>query len=90
MLDVVAESKDRLPAGHRVGAYDGVHGLENIADVLGSSTFPRVYLEPILIRRLFEFRLCVGCGERLEEFLNGGRDAVIDFVARCPEGVCFC
>ena len=34
-----------------------------------------------------EARLGVGCSERVEKFLVGGGDAIIEFVARGPESV---
>ena len=41
-LHVVADGEDGLPARDRVGADDGVHGVERLADVFGGAARRRV------------------------------------------------
>lgn len=87
LLDVVAHGEDALPARHGVRADDGVDRLEELAHVLGGAPLGAVQLEAVALSRLVEARLGVGCREGVEEALQGLRDAVVDLVAGCPEGV---
>ncbi len=87
-LDVMAGAKDGLPAGDRVGADQGVDGLEDLADVLGGTTLGSVDLKVVALGSVVEERLGRENGQLVEEALQSGRDAVVELVARSPEGVC--
>lgn len=87
-LRVVAHGEDALPARHRVGAHHRVHGRQLVADVLGRAPGCRVQLELVLLGALVEGWLREGGGQPFEEFLVGLGDAVVDFVAGGPEGIC--
>ena len=63
-------------------------GFEDLTDVLGGTTWFGVNLETVLFSGFVKFGLSVGGGQRLEEFLDGSGDAVVDLVAGGPEGVC--
>jgi hypothetical protein len=81
VADVAADWENALPSGHRVGPNDGMNGLEHAADVFGGATLLVVKLEAGAFGDLVEVRLCKGRGQRLEEFLEGLADLVVDFVA---------
>jgi hypothetical protein len=66
----------------------GVHGGEVGADVFGGAARLGVQLEVVFFGRTVEFGLGVGGGEGFEEFLVGRGQAVVEFVAGGPEGVC--
>lgn len=87
-LDVVADGEDGLPAGDGVGADDGVDGLEGLADVLGGAALLRVDGEAVALGRVVEGRLGRVGGQSVEEAAERGGDAVVELVARGPEGVC--
>lgn len=87
-LHVMAYSEDRFPASDGIGADHGVHGFENLADVLRRAARLGVDLEVVLSGSFVEFGLRVGRREAFEELLIGLRDPVVDFVPGCPEGVC--
>jgi hypothetical protein len=57
----MTESKNALPARNGVGAYDGMDGFENFADVFGGAAGFGIDLEAVLLGCFVEFRLCVGC-----------------------------
>ena len=86
-LDVVANAEDGLPAGDRVGADEGVDGLQQLADVLGRATLGRVDLEVVALGGVVEERLGREDGQLIEETLEGGRDAVVELISRGPESV---
>jgi hypothetical protein len=60
-LHMVSESEDALPASDGVGAYDGVDGFEDFADVFGGAAGRGIDLEAILLGCFVEFWLRVGC-----------------------------
>lgn len=86
-LHVVAHGKHRLPPRDRVGADDGVHGLEHLADVLRRAARRRVHGEVVALGGGREERLRVVRGERVEEGAQRRGDAVVQLVAGRPEGV---
>jgi hypothetical protein len=87
VLDVAADGEDGLPPCDGVGADDGMDGLELGADVLGGAAGLVVEGEAGLFGDLVEGGLLEGDGEGLEELLVRLADAVVDLIARCPEGV---
>lgn len=74
---VLADGEHGLPAGDRVGANDGVDGLEQLADVLGGAARLGEELEAVAGGGLVEAWLRVGGGQGLEEALVWLRDAVV-------------
>jgi len=81
VLDVPSDGEDALPARNRIGAHDGVDGLEVGSDVLGGATGLVVEPEAGSLGDLAEARLLKGGRETLEELLVRLADAVVDFVA---------
>lgn len=86
-LAVVTDGIDGLPAGDGVGADDGVDGLEDLAHVLRSAALAAVHAEAVTLGRLVEERLRVIRSQGVEEGAQGGRDALVELVARGPECV---
>lgn len=87
VLDVVAHGEHGLPARHRIRAHDGMDSLEHIADILGSTAGGGEELEIVFLGCCVEVWLgVVGC-ERVEKAPECGRDAIVQFVSRGPEGV---
>ena len=62
MLNVVADSEYRLPAGDWVCADDRVDGGELFANVIGGAPLGRVHFEAAVFGSLVEFWLRVGGG----------------------------
>lgn len=87
VLDVVAHGEDRLPAGHGVGAHDGVDSLKYFSDVLGSSTRRSEEFEVVLLGCCVEVWLGVVGRESVEETPEGWRDAVVELIAGGPKCV---
>ena len=87
LLRVDADGIDGLPARDGVGAHDGVNGREVGADILRGAAGAFEKGEPALGGDGVELRLGEGAGQGLVEFLVGFRDAVVDVVAGCPQGV---
>lgn len=85
----MTQSEDGFPTCNRVCAHNGVDGFQYFADVLRSPTLTRKDLEAVLVSGFFEEGLSVGGGKGFEEFLVRSGDAVINFIAGCPKGVCF-
>jgi hypothetical protein len=88
VLHVPADGEDALPPGHGVCAHDGVNGFELRADVFDGASRLVVELEAGLFGDALEAGLLEGDGEGLEELLIGLAEAVVELVARGPEGVC--
>ena len=82
-----ADGIDGLPAGDGVGADDRVDGREIGADVLRGAARAFEKGEPSFGGDGVELRLGEGAGQGLVELLVGFRDAVVDVVARCPQGI---
>lgn len=87
-LDVVADGEHALPPRHRVRADYRVDRFQHLAYVLGRPARRRVYLEVVPVGRLVEGGLCVVRGQCVQEAPQRLRDAVVELVARGPEGVC--
>ena len=85
LLDVMADSKDALPTGNRVGTNNWVNGLKHIADVFGSSSGSGKERESIRIGGLFEARLCVVGSQAVQEVLQRLGDAIVELIPRCPQ-----
>jgi hypothetical protein len=64
-----------------------VDGFEDLTDVLGGTTWFGVNLETVLFSGIVKFGLSICGGQRLEEFLDGSGDAIVNLVAGGPEGV---
>lgn len=84
----MSDGKHGLPPRHRIRANDGMHGFKNVADVFGRSSGGGIQLEVTVFRRFGEFWLRVCCRQGLEELLVRSGDAIVEVVARCPEGIC--
>ena len=85
VLDVMADSKDALPTGNRVGTNNWVNGFKHIADVFGSSSRSGKERESIRIGGLFETRLCVVGSQAVQEVLQRLGDAIVELIPRCPQ-----
>lgn len=88
VLNVATDREDALPSSHGVCSHNGVNCLELSAHVLRGSTRLVIQLETGSLSNVTEAGLLKGSSQRLEEFLVGLADAVIDFIAGGPEGVC--
>ena len=78
---MVPDREDGFPARDRVGAHDGVHGLQVGAGVVRRAARGRVEVEGGFFGGFAEGGLGVGCGEGFEEGLVGAREAVEELVA---------
>lgn len=87
VLNMTANREDALPSGHGVGSDNGVNCLELSAHVLRGSTRLVIQLEAGALSNVTKAGLLKGSSQRLKEFLVRLADAVIDFIARGPEGV---
>lgn len=90
LLDVRADGENTLPSGHRIGADDRMDRLEELADILGCSSFTAEELEAIAVCRFVETGLCVSSCQGVEEPSKGWRDAIIQLVTGRPQSVYRC
>jgi hypothetical protein len=87
LLRMMTYSEYALPTRHRVRPDDGMHSRQIRASISRVAALAAVELETVLLRALVEDRLLACHGQRLEKFAVGGRDAVVEFVARRPERI---
>jgi len=88
MTDVCSNRKDGLPPSGRVRTDDGMHSLQDTADVLWRAASLVVELESATLRSFVELWLSERGRQRFNELLPGWREAVVDLVARSPQRVC--
>ena len=79
-LDVVADGEHGLPPRYWVGSNEGVNGLENLADVLGSAAGGRVDGEVVALGGVVEERLSVVSSKSVEELPQLGGDAIVELI----------
>ena len=87
MLDMAANREDTLPTRDRVGAHDGVDGLQLATNVFRSAPRLVVELKPCVFCHLPEIWLLKRGGKTFEELLVRFTDAVVDFIARSPQRI---
>lgn len=87
VADVLTDRVDGLPARHRVGANDWMGGGQLFAHIERRPAWGGIEREFASLGRLMELRLGAMHRQGFEKALNGGRDAVIELVARCPDGI---
>lgn len=88
-LGETAQRKDTLPPSDGVGPHDGVHRRKILADVEGAAAGLLVDEDVLRVvgHGAVEPVADEGGREALEEFLVRAGEAVVDLVARGPEGV---
>lgn len=85
---VASHWENALPASHRIRANDGMDCLELGSDVFWGAAGLIIEFEPSFLGDFLEERLGECAGQSLEELLIWLADAIIDLIARCPQGVC--
>lgn len=86
-LHVIADSENRLPARHRVGANYGMDRLKDLANILGRTTLCGPDLDTVFLGGSIKQRLRVVSRQGIEEASQSWRDAVVELVARGPKSV---
>jgi hypothetical protein len=87
LLNMNAYGKNTLPARNRVGANHRVLSTQYLANILGRTTRSTMDIKIVLLSNFIEPRLSICRCQTLKELLVRLRDAVVDFVTGCPEGV---
>lgn len=90
LLDVGSNGENTLPPSDWVRANHRMFSPQFITHILGGAARTRVDLEAIVLGDLVEARLGIGGRETLEELLVWLREAVVDLVTGCPQGIYQC